>query len=214
MAQPLPEYSTEQDEDTRESNILHILTLIAGASALTWWTHVRRRMHGVILYVWLRQEAALLLDRYIIPHIHLIYREEWRDTPIDDICVDIILRIRGKLPQPFRPFYAFTGAKTRRAKEKAAKAELVELSKWYRIQRDVGWFAIVFNKAFNAEIIEKGSEADINKLIQVLSNFRPKLLELINICWPGHPRILFETGGNCIPIILAYHGRCRDTPNE
>jgi hypothetical protein len=207
MAQPLPEYSTENDRDTRESNLLHILTLIAGASAFTWWIQVRRRMHGVILYTWLRQEASLLLDRYIISQIYLMYREEWKDSTIDDLCVDIILRIRGKLPQAFRPFYAFTGEKTLKARRRAAKSELVQLAKWFRLQRDVGWFAIVFHKAFNTEIVEKGSEADIKKLIQVLNNYRPSLLQMMNSCWPTHPRILLETGGNCIPVILAYHGR-------
>ena len=97
MGQPLPEYSTENDEATREGKILHILTLIAGASAMTWWVQVRRRMHGVILYVWLTQEARLLNQQYIILDMNLICRDEYKDTSIEDIRVDIILRIRSKL---------------------------------------------------------------------------------------------------------------------
>lgn len=58
------------ESGSRESSLVHMLSLIVAADASEWWGQIVKRFHIVIFYTWFLQEIELLGKKCVISHVH------------------------------------------------------------------------------------------------------------------------------------------------
>jgi len=77
----------------------------------------------------------------------------------------------------------------------ALRKQLTRFYRWHTLQRKVGWFAIVFCKAYAASAVNQGPDKAFNDFVNALVNFRPGILIVLEELWKHYPLFLEICGG-------------------